>query len=102
MQKIDKDVADKMIELIRNIVREEISKYMNQSNQSLERFKHCIVVNDGGILKDDKGTVKDLGTGEIIKDVLNKSGDDIDNGSTVRVYETTGNYNNKYIGLNFG
>lgn len=98
---INNETADGLVSLIRKIVREEIANAQRNSGKDVETFRHCLVKS---VSKDGEGNVvsadiKDLSTDEIIKSVPNKSGEVLDDGDTVRIYETNGNYNNRYIGL---
>lgn len=101
---INNETADGLVSLIRKIVREEISKAQKNSNIDVETFRHCIVTKVSTVTNNNipivvSADVKDLGTGETIKSVPNKSGETLAVDDTVRIYESGGSYNNCYIGL---
>lgn len=106
---IENGTADAFVALIRKIVREEIVNAQRNSGIDVETFRHCKVVdvnnktaNDNGktvIVETTSADIQDLGTGERHNAVPNKSGEILEAGDTVRVYETQGSYNKRYIGL---
>ena len=101
---IGDETADSLIGLIRKIVREEVQTALKNTNADVETYRHCVItdiqtISNGDIRLVVSADVTVLGTGETMLSVPNKSGEDLSVGDTVRIYETSGNYNNRYIGL---
>lgn len=101
---IGDETVDSLIGLIRKIVREEVHTALKDANTDVETYRHCVVtdvqiVSSGNVQSVVSADVTVLGTGETMSSVPNKSGEELSVGDTVRIYETSGNYNNRYIGL---
>lgn len=104
------NTLDQFISLIRQVVREELQREKSNFYDSVETCRHVkvlevnseLVNEETGETKTVSATVQDMATKEIIEDVSNKSGEILSEGDIVRLYETNGNYHNRYIGMNFG
>lgn len=96
---INNETADRLVSLIRKIVREEIARAQRNSGTDVETFRHCIVTSNNEVEDGGTANIQDLATGETLTSVPNKSGETLAKGDTVRIYETNGSYNNCYIGL---
>lgn len=107
--KFDSTSLDYIIDIIRRVVREELQKERRNINAVTEQYRHMKVISlfnetdsEGKITATLFATVQDMVTNEIIQKVPNKSGEILMQNDIVRIYETDGDFNNKYIGLNCG
>lgn len=105
----DNSSLDYIIEVIRRVVREELQKERNNINATTEQYRHVKVISvfedrtpEGIIVTTPYATVQDMTTNEIIQKVPNKSGEILELGDIVRIYETEGIFHSVYIGLNCG
>lgn len=107
--KFDDKSLDYIIDIIRRVVREELQRERHNISAVTEQIKHVKVISvfdvkdaDGNTTATEAATVQDMITDEIIQKVPNKSGEILVSGDIVRIYETDGDFNKIYIGLNCG
>lgn len=105
MQQIDEEILDAFNSYIVEIVQTEVKKAIDELRLELYRnvkVEDVVTSGTGEDMVVTHATVKDMATGEVIRNVPNESGKTLQKGGMVRLYETGGNYHNKYIGLSFG
>lgn len=105
----DNKSLDCIIEIIRRVVREELQRERSNISSVTEQYRHVKVISvfnktdsEGRVTATTSATVQDMSTNEIIQKVPNKSGEILIKNDIVRIYETNGDFNNIYIGLNCG
>ena len=101
----NKETMENIIDLIRKIVQEELQKQQKSNSEHLETYRNVKVVavtneTDGTtVVATSSANVQDMATKETIYDVSNESGKILKEGDIVRLYETNGDFCNRYIGL---
>lgn len=107
--KFDDKSLDDIINIIRRVVREEVQKELSNIRAVTEKYRHVKVISpfkendaEGNTISTPFATVQDMVTNEIIQKVPNKSGEILVQNDIVRIYETDGDFNSRYIGLNCG
>lgn len=91
---IDDGVMESFLNLIREVVKDEIAKVLKGN------YEKCI----GGIVlnSDNENKVADIritGDNNILKSIRNYTGEDLNIGDAVKVYDIGNTDNDKYIGL---